>query len=186
MWECSVLPLFSDVRGSELRVLAALPPFCSTAFAPRQLITSAPLNVPQRLWSKHSETRVVGAALSRNKATVVWCVVPPLLWLYVMRKQDPTVGPKPPHHPRRLVWKQWCLSQTSPDPHLPACFIKVFIVQLNGLHRYCHHHFPPFSRRNRNITSSQYTPSWPTGRGFLGHCCCLWVLTALFRIQNNN
>lgn len=143
---------------------------------------------------------VVGAALSQNKATVVFS--PPLaLALHtVIRKQDLIVGPKPLNHPpthpsthlasSSLFWKQWCLSQTWPDPHIPAWSIKVCIVQLNGLHRYCRHCFHPFSHCNHNVITvcvrthtcfSQYTP-----RGFLGACCCFSLDFNTFRIIKIN
>lgn len=155
------------VLRREFRVLTGLPSFCSTAFVPHQLITSAPLNVPQRLWSKFTETTLVGDALSQNKAPAVFLSPPPFSgfpWSVNKARLWGWSAWISHFSSSSLFWKQWCLSQTSPDPHIPAWFIRAAIVPLNGLRRYCHRHFPPLFHWNHNITSwhacfSQNSPS---------------------------
>lgn len=107
------------VLRCEFRVLTVLPSFCSTAFVPHQLITSAPLNVPQRLWSKYTETTLVGDALSRNKAPVVF-PPPSFLWLSVICKQGPTVGLKRLNQPLLLVFSFLKTVVSFTDPAWPT------------------------------------------------------------------
>lgn len=167
------------VLRREFRVLTGLPSFCSTAFVPHQLITSAPLNVPQRLWSKFTETTLVGDALSQNKAPAV---PPSFLWLSVICKQGPTVGLKRLNQPLLLVFSFLKTVVSFTDLAWPT------YPSLIHQSRYCSAKRPssllsssfssPFSLKSQHyvMTRLLFTEQPFTRRsrasGFLGHCCC--------------